>query len=201
MRWTPSASRSAFPMCSAISSPKARSAPRSFRRLRAPSQTGDKRAAWRLASNVITVLLLISGAARRRRHRVCRAARRAVRRGISRRARKTRAHGSPHAHHVSVSRDGGHRRRDDGDAQRAASLFHPRAVAGDVQRRDDRLRDHRRAARAAPGNRAHRRDCCGNAHRRRWADPGAMAGAATRRISLSSRSSTRAIHGCARSAA
>ena len=40
-------------------------------------------------------------------------------------------------HHVSVSRDGGHRRGADGDAQRAASLLHSGAVARDVQRRDD----------------------------------------------------------------
>ena len=147
--------------------------------------TGDRAAAWRLASNVITVLLLISGAVIVAGILFADPLVRLYAAGVSRRAWKNRAHHPPHAHHVPVSRDGGHGRRDDGDAQRAASLLHTRALARDVQRRHHHLRNHRRAAVAAPGNPAHRRDCRRHAHRRRGTDPAAMAGVAARGLSLS----------------
>ena len=45
--------------------------------------------------------------------------------------------------HGAVPDDGRGRRRDDGDAELAAAIFHPVAVAGDVQRRHDPVRGRR----------------------------------------------------------
>ena len=120
--------------------------------------TGDRAAAWRLASNVITVLLLISGAVvvagivfAEPLVRLYAGGFRDVPGKIELTIRLTRIM-FPFLAMVATAAV------HDGDAQRAASLLHPGALAGDVQRRHHRLRGHLRAAVAAPGHRAHRRD-------------------------------------------
>ena len=53
---------------------------------------------------------------------------------------KARADDAADAIDAAVSHDGGCRRRDDGDAELAPQVLHPRARAGDVQHRHDRVR-------------------------------------------------------------
>ena len=74
--------------------------------------------------------------------------------------------------------------------------FVPALVAGDVQRRDDRLRVRARAADAGARAAADHGDRDRGAGRRRRPGRAAVAGAAARRIPLPRRSSTGAIPGC-----
>ena len=89
----------------------------------------------------------------------------------------------------------------DGDAERTAPFLRARALAGDVQRRDDCVRGGRRSVGAALGNRADRGDRRRHARRRRSGRSSCNGRRSAARDFGISRSSTRAIRGCARSAA
>ena len=98
-----------------------------------------REAAWRLGNLVINALLVVTGVlvvlgiifA----EPITRADRAGVRARVPGKLELTTA---ADADHAAVPDDGRRRGRDDGHAELAAPVLHPGAVAGDVQRRDDR---------------------------------------------------------------
>ncbi len=122
--------------------------------------------AWQLANSVITALADPHRRPRGRRHRRRRAARPLLRPAIQRGAGQDRAHGADGADHGPVPHARGARGGVHGHAELARALFRARALAGDVQRRGDRHRDHRRADCDASRVSADRAD--GDRDARRW---------------------------------
>ena len=157
--------------------------------------TEGRERAWQLGNSVLNALILVTGGAGGRRHRLRRAAGAPARRRLHRGAGQVRADRAADPHRRAVPAAGGAGRRLHGDAQLPQRVLRPGAVAGDVQRRLDRR--HRRPG--AGASRGRLRTGAGGGDRRagRRPRPGAaaVAGAARPTASATGRRSTCAIPG------
>ncbi len=134
-----------------------------------------KASAWRLGNNVITALIIATGVVVVAGMIFARSAGDGLRRRLRADPREARAHDPTDAADAAVPHARGDRGGDDGDAQLAAPLLRAGAVAGDVQRGDDRSRRvaHAGHVRGRPAaDHLHRRR---RARRRGHADPRAVA--------------------------
>ena len=143
--------------------------------------------AWRLANNVLNALLLSTGALVVLGIAFARPLVEMYAGDFASVAGQARADGSPDARDAAVSDDGGGGGGSDGHAELTASLLRPRAVAGDVQHRDDRRRVRPRPADAAARAAADHGDRVCRAGRRTRTDRDPVAVAQTRRLPLSAR--------------
>ena len=156
-----------------------------------------KPAAWRLGNNVLNTLFLVTTPLVVAGLVFTRPLVTLVRGRLRECAGKARAHDPAHARHAAVPDDGRRRRRGDGHAELAASLFRPGALAGHVQRGDDRVRGPARPADAVARLAPHHGDCRSRAGRRVRTDPHPMAGARAARVFDTRPSSILATRRCA----